>query len=524
MAFVAGFEHDVFISYAHVDNLPLREGEQGWVSQFHRELQVALAARLGRTEAFTIWRDAKLGGNDAFDEAIARRLGGSALLVTIVSPSYCASAYCARELEAFLAAADPALAAPLAERRRVLKIELRRVDDEPAALRELTGRRFYRVDPATEAEEPFRRTLEADPDQQYWMALRDVAASIEQTLKALRQAAARPAGTAAAATAPIARRQSDPDAITAVTAPPPRRRAPPEPAGAVYLAEVADDLEETREGVRRSLEQHGIEVLPASPLPREAGALRTRVEADLARARFSVHLVGTLYGKRPAGDERSIPQLQYDIAGPGARRDQTGATRIAWIPRDVTASTIQSDPLRAWVEALESQPQGHGPVELMRVGIEELKEMLLRRLAPPRAHRPAPAAGGLVYISHQPEDESEAVRLRDLLRGADQDVILPPRTGDPETLARHHAVNLRNCDGLMILYARASVLWVREQAISARQLAPQVKMSIYDGPPAGKEDVNLSFRNLLVLDCRAGLTPNALGPLLSHFSAGRPPA
>ena len=28
--------NDVFISYAHIDDQPMMEGQRGWISQFHR--------------------------------------------------------------------------------------------------------------------------------------------------------------------------------------------------------------------------------------------------------------------------------------------------------------------------------------------------------------------------------------------------------------------------------------------------------------------------------------------------------
>lgn len=58
------FENDIFISYAHIDDQPLVEGKKGWVSNFHRALEIRLAQLLGRRSR--IWRDPKLQGNDVF--------------------------------------------------------------------------------------------------------------------------------------------------------------------------------------------------------------------------------------------------------------------------------------------------------------------------------------------------------------------------------------------------------------------------------------------------------------------------
>ena len=51
MAFVPGYKHDLFVSYANVDN------ERGWVTVLVRELRIQLAAWIGRSDAFEIWWD-----------------------------------------------------------------------------------------------------------------------------------------------------------------------------------------------------------------------------------------------------------------------------------------------------------------------------------------------------------------------------------------------------------------------------------------------------------------------------------
>jgi len=42
MAYAAGFTFDLFISYAHVDNLTAAAGVPGWVEQFHKNLEIEL--------------------------------------------------------------------------------------------------------------------------------------------------------------------------------------------------------------------------------------------------------------------------------------------------------------------------------------------------------------------------------------------------------------------------------------------------------------------------------------------------
>lgn len=42
------FEKDIFISYAHIDNESLVDGDKGWITEFHRSLEIRLAQLLGQ--------------------------------------------------------------------------------------------------------------------------------------------------------------------------------------------------------------------------------------------------------------------------------------------------------------------------------------------------------------------------------------------------------------------------------------------------------------------------------------------
>jgi hypothetical protein len=71
MAYIPPFEHDIFISYAHVDNQTASQKEDGWVDCFHKHLEVRLAKKLGRMGLVEIWRDDKLERGQLFDKTTA---------------------------------------------------------------------------------------------------------------------------------------------------------------------------------------------------------------------------------------------------------------------------------------------------------------------------------------------------------------------------------------------------------------------------------------------------------------------
>lgn len=485
MAYVPGFTHDIFISYAHE--------EPGWVTDFHEKLTVLLARFLGRREVFSVWRDPKLRGNDEWEGTIEAAYHGSAVGIFILSPGFLASEWCGRELDALAALQEAQGHSRPAGRSRLFKVLFSHVPEAeiPDRLRAVNGYPFHIFDSTTGREEQFRRTRESDSDQRYWTSLGDLARNLAEMLKDMR----RLAETGAA---------------------PPPRVGP-----TVYLAEVTDDIVGEREELRRTLVQHGVRVLPEEPLPSAVVELRARLRAELAQAALSVHLFGSFYGKRPAGEERSFTHLQYAMAA------EIGPPRLLWVPHDVDPGRVRETEQRNLLASLESEPDSESPSELLEGGLEVLKEHLLSRLFPP-ADQPAPdIPGALVYISCQPEDDSRADQLRSLLRAARHDVVLPARRGDETALERHYLANLRFCDALLVLYAD-DVLWVREELIRARRITAAERrgasfvMSVYDGPPPTKEEeIGLDFQNLLVLRSRDGIHSDGLRRLLDRLQAIR---
>jgi hypothetical protein len=89
MAYVPGFAHDVFVSYAHGD-------DRAWINTFVERLKTELARRLGIGTA--IWLDTV--DNRAtrdFSSEIPDSVRASALFLLLPSPTYIRSAYCVDE-------------------------------------------------------------------------------------------------------------------------------------------------------------------------------------------------------------------------------------------------------------------------------------------------------------------------------------------------------------------------------------------------------------------------------------------
>src|SRR4051794_14089169 len=156
------FENDVFISYAHIDDMALVEGQKGWVSSFHRALEIRLAQLLGRPPR--IWRDPKLAGNDIFADRLVDRLPGVAILVSIVSPRYLKSDWCLRELREFIKAAERSGGVRVGHSVRVFKIVKTPVplENQVPEMQHMLGYEFFTADPHSGRPKELSQTGDAD--------------------------------------------------------------------------------------------------------------------------------------------------------------------------------------------------------------------------------------------------------------------------------------------------------------------------------------------------------------------------
>ncbi len=91
----------VFISYAHADDLPMDERAPGWVSTFVDKLQRAIAMQSGGG-LINFWMDHRLEPQRRVDDELRKRIRESAVILAVMSPRYLESEWCQREMATFV--------------------------------------------------------------------------------------------------------------------------------------------------------------------------------------------------------------------------------------------------------------------------------------------------------------------------------------------------------------------------------------------------------------------------------------
>ncbi len=287
----------MFISYAHLDNQELVEGQKGWVANFHRALEIRVGQYLGKKP--DIWRDPKLQGNDAFAETLVDQVHGSAILISILSPRYVRSEWTRREVSEFVNSADGGTS--VGDKYRIFKVLKTPVprDQHPSELKPILGYEFFKVDPETGRPRELDEIFGPGAQREFWMKVDDVAQDVCSLLRIL-ETEKFEAGISA-----------------------PSERQP------VFVAFTTSDVSEQRETLCRDLQQHGYDVLPQRALGTSLSELKNSVKEDLQRCRVSIHLIGGKYGTIPEDCTESVPEIQNRLAA--ERAASSDLTRLVWI-------------------------------------------------------------------------------------------------------------------------------------------------------------------------------------------------
>ena len=473
MPIASGFRHDLFVSYAHVDDAPSAGCERGFVSQFVSDLIAEVGRKLGA--ALDVWWDRHaLAGNTPVTPEIVQAASGAAGIVVLVSPAYLRSEWCRRERSTFLEALRRRAEAGAAF---VVAIEGLARERVPEEFQDLVGYQFWKPLDDGHTTRPLRVDFEADREP-YYDRLCQLVQNVADHLDGL------------------ARQRAGP--------PPP---LPPQPTAKppqLVLAEVTDDLLHQREDVKAYLEQLGFVVLPRRRYSRDDLELhRRQLREDLAQARLFVQLLGPLAGDR-SDEPKGMAWMRWTTA-----QDALPAERIVqW--RDP-----QLDP--AGVADTDAQTLLRLPT-VRSCGLPELKRAVAELLQQP-PHSPAPPMPKCVFVNADLLDRGFAGEISRWLADQGYIVLEPPSASDPAEWREEWETNLRLCQSLMLVFGHTRPSWITQQVLQsmkviAQRSEPIELLSVCVAPPPSESDkasrLGFRFKALEYLHCENGLDAGEL--------------
>ncbi len=443
--------NDIFISYAHIDDQVLTDGQKGWITQFHRVLDVRLSQLLGVKPK--IWRDPKIQGNDVFDDKIVSSFKDAKVMVSIMSPRYLRSEWCMKELNEFYDAASEAGGVVVGEKSRIIKViktpfDLSEIPDRiPPILKSVMGFQFFEHESETGRLVEYDERFGERARQNYFSRIYDLAYEICDLIKDIE-------GHSGSEGSPDDAENFKHDGLT------------------VYLAEVTSDILGERNRIARELKERGHRVLPDKQMPDSASDIRSELSSLLETCDFSVHLVGDRYGAVPEDADKSTVELQNEIAAEVCKKHEL--ERLIWIANNRSEDTRQT----AFLAKLEEDLDAQLGAEVIGEPIDNFKGYLLERInskkdadsSEVQTQEPSGVVDSKsIYLICDAKDEDAVEPIEDFLFDLGFDVSLPLFEGNEADVAEAHRNKLIFCTSAIVYYGAGSRSWVETKLMDLIQ-------------------------------------------------------
>ncbi len=439
MAYVSGFNQDIFISYAQVDNEPQYYSgkEVRWVSYLKKQLQKRVDQKLGRISDSKIWMDLDdLAGNDAVTPTIKTAINTTAALVVVLSDGYLKSEWCKAEIRDFVEAANTE------GRLFVVHLADISIENRPEEIGDLIGFSF------------FDKELKAELDplsSEYSKELLKLREKLAGKLSEMQEK--REHGHASSCEESIS--------------------------PAVFLAEATPDMEESRNTLAMFIEKLGYRVLPSRLYLRGAQEFEQMLVQDLAKCKLFVQLLGA-YGT-PRTDE-------FPDGYEGLQLNKAIAENLP-VLRAYERDTFNFDKLknehREFLEASDVMAQD---LEELKVAIKDkLKDIALRESKPVTED----SGDKPVFIYTLQSETSAAFQIRDRLveQNLDYEIIVD----EEESL--EELASIRDYTGLVLVYGECSSgVWIKQKMRTFRELRlakqpTQPACVLYFDPPEKRNEL-----------------------------------
>ncbi|WP_028296734.1 toll/interleukin-1 receptor domain-containing protein [Olivibacter sitiensis] len=496
------FKTDLFISYAHIDDESLIVNQKGWISEFHRALDIRLAQLLGRRPV--IWRDPALQGNHLFDQQILDQFHEVAIMISILTPRYVKSEWCLREVDEFYEKCQQNIGFNINNRARIFKIIKTpvRIEQHPEKIQNVLGYEFYHVDPSTGRIKEYNQAFGQQSEMAYWEKLDDLAHDICAFLESLSE--------------PIAvSTSSQPNALKSTVSQKTK----------VFLAESSYDTQEFRDSLKRELQDFGYQIFPDKQLPLMAPPLHESVKKYLGESTLSIHLIGENYGVVPEGSQKSIVEIQNEIAS--AHSATTNISRLIWIPEGCDPHDERQ---MAFINRLNRGADGIVGADLVQSTLEDFKAVVMDKLrfikekeVLSQPATPVDSEAKLIYLICDMQDVEAIAPLEDFLFDQGFEVVIPMFEGDESVIREDHIENLKTCKGAIIFYKDASEFWLRSKMRDFMKIngygrtSPIALKAIYVAPPESTAKTRLRSLGAEVINGLSGLPEQQLKQLLSKL-------
>lgn len=292
-----------------------------------------------------------------------------------------------------------------------------------------------------------------------------------------------------------------------------------EPDCNVFLAAVADTLQDLRTKVQDELVRQGVQVATRVPPPFDATPHREAAEAAIRQSRLSVHLLDHLPGLEiHDAPGKTYPQEQALLGRDHAR------SQIVWVADSADHADGEQKSL---LHELEHGERGASAHDFQRGLSSHLVSDILGRLgraAPENGSTPPPA----ILLDTHEKDEALVSELSRTLLDHSIHPYINPLKDDPRQNLGFLKARLQRVAALVVFHGQVDGEWVCARLDEAIKIVvsdrcPLTTFCVYLGAPDNKPTdayERYRFLNFHLLDNRGGFDPATLEPLLAILGRG----
>jgi len=525
--------HDIFISYAHDDQLSelVGDGIDGWITAFGKKLEGALRKSLkkeqgevGRT--LDVFWDYRVLGDEPLDDQLRSAVEGSGIFIAVMSRSFLNSAWCQQEFEWFASVIEGQTGESVSTLQNTGRLPLMVVElaptpreEWPPLLENTSSFTFFHKDSRYEFGEDDvgdPRYAFPSPDildrvgEEYFIELNKLQGRITKRIQKL-----------------LRGEDPDPDpGVAAVSAPriaPVRMEdfAPPRDGRrAVFVAPAAEELSGPLGIVQDELSALDLDVRTVPHgLPLEK--LKDSLDSVLPHCEAFIQLLDATPKSIDDFAFVSRMMLQSELAARHCKEVHY------WLPGSLTAEEIASDPA-TYSSLYANFVQGIASNIVQGETIEAFTQSVVEGLGPSEADVTPHSQTVDVFISTAREDLSLGKLIVDkLVTPGQADTMLtctlPSGISDPTAYYQDWKENVLESDAVILVHGQAKRSWVRDQLKQIAQVlavTPRnghgLKIAILDAPPP--PPINFAAAGIDLIDCNEGIDGDALTTFVKRLA------
>ncbi len=512
MAYIPGYTYDIFISYAHLDNLMLPGQQHGWIELFYQSLNLKLAQRIGRMDAVKIWWDSKkLDGSRLFDNSIEEGIRDSAIMISLISPGYLQSEYCRRELDLFATkAASEKAGSSVGDSARLIKVLLNNIPYAtlPPQFGRATGFPFYKAEDSDDFGEPLNQ---ADPI--FAEQLKDLRDALVRIFEAFPKDQPATQGAALSGVTAASRGTLPTAAGVAVDGPGKGFR--------IFFGEVSDSLRTAKKRTISDLEKNGYTIITNIPPPEEASAHEQKVTECMKQVNLSVHLLDQYPGREISGTDTWYPKKQAELAL------SLAPSKLIWVPGEMDEEEVEEEAYKTFLRGLSGNSDPNQKYEFIRGSKSELTSQIMdyaNAITQARVRQESNEKISVLVDTHF-SDQQYAFSLGQALLKNNMQPYINPQEDDPRKNIQILGDRISQVNKLVFLYGNVSREWVLERMSAALQLIvtnnyPIDDFYVYLAPPNKmNDDIKLNQRFMKVNVLNHSAEPDLTAGALDEFVA-----